>query len=39
MEIETSNELEREINKISQGGKSKAERYTSQGTAKIKMKN
>jgi hypothetical protein len=38
MEIETSNEIERERNKISQGGKSMAERDTSQGTARIKIK-
>jgi len=38
MEIETSNEIKRERNKISQGGNSKAERDTSQGMATRKMK-
>lgn len=39
MEIETSNEIERERNKISQSGKSKAGRDTSQGMATRKMKS
>lgn len=38
MEKETSNETKRERNKLPQGGKSKAERDTSQGMATRDMK-